>query len=229
MTARYIHNKVAAVQYLLFYDAVLLFCNSVLTKWRRNIAQQCAWAVYFCDTVFLTTRAATTNGGIMSTIDILFLIIILAFSVIALHKGFVKELFGKVCFTGAIAASVFFSPLVVVHLMKVINNKPLCIALSYFTVFVVVFLVLRITQVAVEAMFSGDVLGSLNRALGFILGAAEGLIIVLLIMVIMSVQSVVNVSKITRGSSFFRTFAPLIDYTIDHANAVQRVDNIPLT
>lgn len=149
----------------------------------------------------------------MNLIDVFFILIIIAFALIASVKGFIREAFGKLCFIGALFVSIMAAPQVVTLLAGAISNNILRIILAYLIVYIVSFLALRLIQGILEGIFENYLLSGLNRALGFFLGLAEGFVIILFVMAIMSIQTFFDISDITRGSIFFNTFAPFLNYT----------------
>ena len=89
----------------------------------------------------------------IAPVDICFLIIVLIFAIAALVKGFVKELFSKVSVIGGLAAAIFFAPKLDVYVSQTITNSAVSIALSFFLIFIVVFLALSILQHFIAKIF----------------------------------------------------------------------------
>lgn len=149
----------------------------------------------------------------MTLIDIIFLLVIIAFALIGWARGFIREAFGKLCFIGALLIAIVAAPQAVVPLAGVIGNKVLRIVLAYLIVYIVSFLALRLLQGILEGIFSNDLLSGLNRALGFFLGLAEGLVVILFVMTVMTIQTAFDITAVTQGSIFFNVLAPFLNYT----------------
>lgn len=149
----------------------------------------------------------------MNTLDIIFILIIVFFALIALAKGFIRELFGKVCVIGSIAICLFFAPKLVTLILRTIENLFLANILGYLLVFVASFLAIRIIQTLVEEAFDCDIMTSLNMTLGFILGALEGFVIVMLAILLLEVQPIIKTATLDsfmEGSFFCTKISPIV-------------------
>ena len=142
-------------------------------------------------------------------VDICFLILMLVFAVLALLKGFIKEIFGKVSVIGGLACSIVFSPRLTPYVENALHNKIVSVVLSFLLVFVAVFLVICIVQRVFEKIFSGEIMRGLDRVLGFLLGAAEGLVVVLFLMVVVTIQHGLTQNPSQRGVCFSLYFHQL--------------------
>ncbi len=140
----------------------------------------------------------------ISPIDICFLIIVLVFAVAALMKGFIKELFSKVSVIGGLVVAIFFAPKLDVYVNQTITNSALSISLSFFLIFIVVFLTLSIIQHFVAKVFEGEIMKGLDKTLGFLLGVAEGLVVVIFIIAVLKVQQFYDFSEFFKDSIFYK-------------------------
>ncbi len=121
-------------------------------------------------------------------IDIVFFIIILVFAVIAAANGFIKELFSKLAVILGIVVSVSFFGKLEPYMEQVIHNKAVATVVAFLLLFIVTYLLVKIVQHLVGAAFKGEILRGLDRTLGFVFGAIEGLIVVSLILIIVNAQ-----------------------------------------
>ena len=71
---------------------------------------------------------------------------------------------------------------------KFINNQAVCIVLAFILLFIAAFLLVKIIQTLIGSVMDGDILKSLDRVLGFVLGALEGLFIVCAILILVCAQ-----------------------------------------
>ena len=156
-------------------------------------------------------------------VDICFLILMLVFAVLALLKGFIKEIFGKVSVIGGLACSIVFSPRLTPYVENALHNKIVSVVLSFLLVFVAVFLVICIVQRVFEKIFSGEIMRGLDRVLGFLLGAAEGLVVVLFLMVVVTIQPWFDTKSITEGSMFFTLFSSIINSSAHYIKGIANV------
>ena len=121
-------------------------------------------------------------------IDIVFLIIILVMAIKGAVNGFIAEVFGKAAFlVGLLVGVLFYNDLAVV-LVQWISVVFLAQVVSFLLLFILTFLLIKVIQHVLGGIFKGDILGSLNRALGFFLGLAEGVLIVAMILLVLHVQ-----------------------------------------
>ena len=141
-----------------------------------------------------------------SVIDIVFLVVIVLFTIIGVVKGFIDNLFGKLSWILAMLGSFFFYDRVATYLLSGISNKIIANILAFLILFVVIFIVVKLLQVVLGKVFSGKILGSLDKALGFFFGLVEGLAIVTLVMFLLSNQPFFSIEGFTSDSFFFNIF-----------------------
>lgn len=152
----------------------------------------------------------------ITPIDICFLIVVLVFAVAALMKGFVKELFSKISVIGGLAVAIFFAPKLDVYVGQTITNSALSISLSFFLIFIVVFLALSIIQHFVAKIFEGEIMKGLDKTLGFLLGIAEGLVVVIFVIAVLKVQQFYDFSDIFKDSLFYRFLGNVFNIPSDY-------------
>lgn len=146
-------------------------------------------------------------------IDFIFLGILAIFAIIAAIKGFVKAIFGKLCWIIGLLGAFFlygtFSPI----LEKYISNQTLAAIASFAVVFLVVFLIIKIVEVIISKIFSGEILRGLDKALGLLFGLLEGFVIVFLLVFALTQQPWIDVSNLTANSFFCDKLAPYVVHT----------------
>ena len=151
-----------------------------------------------------------------SIIDVVFLVVILIFTIIGVIKGFIDNLFGKLSWILAILGAFFFYDRIATSLLAGIENKIIANILSFLLLFVVIFIVIKLLQVVLQKIFSGAILGSLDRALGFFFGVVEGLAIVTLVMFLLSNQPFFAIDNLSNNSFFFELFNKyLSNFTVE--------------
>ena len=153
---------------------------------------------------------------VLVPIDICFIVIILIFALTALAKGLVKELFSKVSLIGGLALAIIFTPTLDKYVLKTITNPAASKAVSFIIIFTAVFLVISIIQQLVAKVFSGEIMKGLDRTLGFLLGIAEGLIVVAFVMIILIVQPWYDTSEIFADSLFYKYLNGIIRIPADY-------------
>ncbi len=146
----------------------------------------------------------------MTALDIFFLLVIAFFAIIAAFRGLINVIMGKIALAGALAAAILFYQKLAVPMTEVVHKEPLAKFLSFLMIFMAVFLLAKIFQQFLQWMFSADILRSLNHALGFLFGAAEGAVIVAVILVILQAQPWFDVSSLLEHSLFYKLLASFI-------------------
>ena len=137
-------------------------------------------------------------------IDIVFVLILLFFTVSAAARGLIKEFFGKAAFVAGIVAAVLCTPLLEPFVGDGIRNALFAKVVSFLLIFIIAFLVVKIVQEIVSRIFSGDILQGLDRALGFVFGIVEGLAVISLVIVALKVQPWFDTRPLFDSSIFYR-------------------------
>ena len=150
--------------------------------------------------------------------DVIILVIILIFAVIATAKGFINAIFGKLCWIlGLIAAFLFYKKLIS-HMNDFIHNEIISAVLCFVLIFVIVFLFVKIIQTILSKIFDGDIMKGLDRSLGFLFGLLEGFLVVFVFIFLLTNQPWFDVSKLFEGSFFVKILKPLLDYSSANVN-----------
>lgn len=136
----------------------------------------------------------------MNVLDFIFIGILLIFSLRGLSRGLINEVFGFGSFAVALLlAAAFFQRMAEIFMPSM--NPALAKILGFLTVFICVFILMKIIQMLVKALFSGAILNSLDRALGLLLGFAEGTALVLLILfALVEINPKINSEELRNGS-----------------------------
>ncbi len=121
-------------------------------------------------------------------IDALFTALIVLFALAGAIRGLIREVFGKLAVVLAVLVAISFFGVLAVQLAAVIPNPIGASVVAFLLLFVVTFIVVKIVQLMLGAVFRGEILGSLNRTLGFFFGALEGLVLVALFLLMGTVQ-----------------------------------------
>lgn len=142
-------------------------------------------------------------------IDLIFIIIILACVLMAVIKGFVASFFGKASFIVGILLGVFFAPKLDIFVSKYINVPYLTTIISFLLIFIFSYLIMRLLQLLIKSLFSGEIMGGLDKALGFFWGLAEGLLIVGVFCAILIVQPFFDLTELLSKSFFASKILPM--------------------
>ena len=145
--------------------------------------------------------------------DVIFLLIILIFAVIAAAKGFIKAIFGKLCWILGLLGAFFFYKKLMSHMTELVHNETASFILCFVLIFVVIFLIVKIIQTIFERIFDGEIMKGLDRSLGFFFGLIEGLVVIFVFVLILTYQPWFDCSKIFEGSLLIKLLSPLLDYS----------------
>ncbi len=157
-----------------------------------------------------------------TTFDYVLSVIILIFAIAGLIKGFVDNIFGKLALVFGIIAGVYFYDKVAERLWSSVGHKMVSNVLGFLTVFVVVFLFIKLIQIIFSKLFSFSVLKSLDKTLGFFFGIVEGYAVVALIIFVLNIQPFFPANRLLEGSFYSKltnqvidTIQPVLPKTLD--------------
>ncbi len=137
-------------------------------------------------------------------LDIIFIAIMFFLAIHGTIVGFVKEFFSKVSIVLGVFVSVMFYARLAPYLNKHIDSEFVSNIVSFLLIFVLVYLVVRLIQHFVGSFFEGEILAGLDRALGFFFGAAEGLLIVCIVLILFYAQPWFGLGPLVTDSFFHK-------------------------
>jgi membrane protein required for colicin V production len=156
----------------------------------------------------------------MSILDWIFTGFIILLAVRCFAKGFVEEILAVASWIGGLASALLFSNALSSYAAKNFTAIKLSSTVLYVLAFIVCFLlgflVVKLIEKLVSEGLEAAHLEVFNKLLGLVLGIAEGLAIVSLILIIMEIQPFFNVQKILSSSMYAKTLLPLLGPTIDN-------------
>lgn len=143
-------------------------------------------------------------------IDIVFLLIIIFFAVLAAINGFLNEVFGKAAPVVAVwVALIFYKPLV--HpIQQYVKNPTVSVILAFTLVFVIAFIVVKLLQSVMKNIFGGEIFKQLDRFLGVLFGIVEGFAVVCVILILLRIQPWFSVSSVLEKSFFDSLLNPFV-------------------
>ena len=153
-------------------------------------------------------------------IDIIIILIIFIFAIVGAARGFIKAVFGKLCWILGILGAIFFYRKLSEHMIALVHNQTVSYILCFVLIFVVIFLVVKIIQLIVEKIFGGEIMQGLDRALGFFFGLLEGFVVVFAAIFVLTIQPWFDISKLFEGSLLYTILLPLIIKSQDSIPAV---------
>ena len=112
-----------------------------------------------------------------SYLDLGLIGVILVSSLLAMLRGFTREILAIGSWALAALAALYLHPLVLPYLKPYISKDAIALAAAAGLVFFVALVVVSIITVRISDMILDSKVGALDRSLGFIFGAARGLLL----------------------------------------------------
>lgn len=146
----------------------------------------------------------------MNALDFVFLAVVILFAVRCYFRGFVQELLSMAAIIlGVFLAIVFYRP-AGEFLAQKLGVKSFPEVLGFLAVFLIVFLLIKILQGVLSSVIASVNLEKVDRGLGFFLGAAEGVLLVSVVLILLKVQPVFDVGALLEGSAVARALLPVL-------------------
>ena len=147
----------------------------------------------------------------MSPLDWIFVAIMLLLGVRCLVRGFVAELLSVASYAIGLGLALILYKQGGALLATSYPKLPLPQAVAFIALFLLAFLLTRILAKALSEGLEASHLEALDKVLGFILGAIEGLVAVSLILLLLqAVKPLVDTTKLLSSSVFAKTILPVI-------------------
>lgn len=112
-----------------------------------------------------------------SYLDLGLIGVILVSSLLAMLRGFTREVLAIVSWAAAAFAAYYFHPLVLPYVKPYIAKDAVALAVAAAAVFLVALVVVSILTVRISDAILDSKVGALDRSLGFVFGAARGLLL----------------------------------------------------
>jgi membrane protein required for colicin V production len=113
-----------------------------------------------------------------NNLDYIVIGIVLLSGLLALMRGFTRELFSLIAWVGAYFAAVRFFPHAVPFAHRYIHNDQAAEWAAIAAIFVIVLIVLMIIGSIICSFVKGSALTAIDRSLGFLYGLARGVLVV---------------------------------------------------
>jgi len=99
-------------------------------------------------------------------------------AMLAMVRGLSREVLSIASWAAAAAAAFFLYPLVLPHVQPYIDNKQIAIVAAAGIVFVIALIIVTIITMKIADWIIDSRIGALDRTLGFVYGAARGILVV---------------------------------------------------
>jgi len=145
-----------------------------------------------------------------NSLDIVFAIIIVFLTVRGLIRGFLGEFFSIGSVVAGLGVAVFFSSLLAGPVERALGVAGWGQIISFLALFLVTYLVMKLLEKVLRRGMEGVSLQNLDKALGFFLGLAEGVVAAGLLVLVLRAQPLFDFSAVLQGSLFARLISPLV-------------------
>lgn len=117
-----------------------------------------------------------TNIGGFFAVDIIVVVIILISSLLALARGFVRELFSLLAWAGTFVLTyIFYKPFSIkIQQWFGIQDELWAIIFSVASIFIVSIIILMLIAISIASLVTKTKLGPIDRSLGFLFGVLRG-------------------------------------------------------
>jgi membrane protein required for colicin V production len=113
----------------------------------------------------------------ISVLDLVVIGVVILSALLAAVRGFTREVLAIVAWVTAAAAAWFIHPLLLPKVKDHIANPTVALVVAIGVVFIIVLLIVSIATVKMSDFILDSRIGALDRTLGFVFGAARGLLI----------------------------------------------------
>lgn len=147
----------------------------------------------------------------MNVLDWVCLGIIVLLSVRCLVRGFVAEILSVAAWLVGAAVALLLYKQGAVFLASKASQLPLPEAFAFAAIFILAFIATKILGNMLKEGIEAAQLATLDRILGLLLGAFEGLVSVSIILLVMqSINNVIPTKELLDGSAFAKAILPII-------------------
>lgn len=112
-----------------------------------------------------------------SYLDLAVIIVVLVSGLLALLRGFTREVLAILSWVAAAAAAYYFHPLALPYIKPYISKDEFALAAAVAAVFFVALVLVSLVTVKLSDLILDSKVGALDRTLGFVFGAARGALI----------------------------------------------------
>ena len=123
----------------------------------------------------------------IASIDVVFIVILIALVANGTSKGFIALFLGKAAFWVSFVVGIILNNFVATILSKWIPIVLVTKVLAFILLFILTYVIIKLVEKILGWIFKGEILKSLDRSLGLLFGLLEGVLLVILILLILNV------------------------------------------
>lgn len=118
----------------------------------------------------------------ISVLDGIVLVVVLVSALLAMYRGFLREVFSIASWGAAAAAAYFWHKPLLPYVKQYVANEYVSLGIAAAGIFIVVLIVVSYTTMKISDLVLDSALGALDRSVGFLFGAARGLLLLVVAM-----------------------------------------------
>jgi len=144
-------------------------------------------------------------------LDIIFIVITLVAVIRCVYRGFIAEVLSVAALLFGIAGAVLLARPVSRLIMEYTKIENAAMVIAFLGVFIIIYIVVKISEGLIHRLFEALHLEKLDRALGFFLGLIEGVLVCAVIVFILSAQPFFDVGDLlseSRAAGFLLPILP---------------------
>ena len=107
-------------------------------------------------------------------------------AILAMVRGFSREVLSVASWVAAAVAAYYFYPLLVPYVLEYTGNAQLAMAASAGIIFLIALIVVTVLTMRIADFVIDSRIGALDRTLGFLFGAARGILLVAVAMIFLN-------------------------------------------
>ena len=138
----------------------------------------------------------------IGTLDIIFAVIILVAVIRCVYRGFIAEILSVAALLLGIACAVLLARPAARLLEEYTQIQNASVIIAFLAVFLVVYIIIKISEGLIHRLFEALQLEKLDRALGFFLGIVEGILLCAVVTLILYLQPFFQLGDLLDESIF---------------------------
>lgn len=159
----------------------------------------------------------------MNTLDYILLAIMALAALRCWFRGIIGEVLSTAAVVGGLLSGIFFFRPVGAYIASIIALGGLEPVVGFVAAFALVFIVVKIVERSLRGLLENLHLDILDRILGLVFGALEGVIIAAIVILVLKFQPLVNVAALLDGSVVARILVPLLTEHMPQAPTALRL------
>lgn len=147
---------------------------------------------------------------ILTPLDLVLSAVLILLIVRGTMLGFIAEFFSKAAVIAGTLCAVLFFRRVAPYTAAITGSDQFAGLTAFLFLFLSVYLIIKYIQHLAGSAFENESMNNLDRAMGFFLGIAEGIIVIVLILIVLRLQPWFDTGTLIADSLFASILEPFI-------------------